>query len=251
MKAICMLIAVLLSLQGAILTLAPQAAYAQEEYLCLRVLTDDVAFYSSPSDKEENILFYLIKSYYLLGERYDDTFYSVTYQDKSTGYVKLNGYVKVTDVCESATEQPLYPSIAITPLGKNVLISEEPYTLSTHVLAVYQGDVMYAYGKYPTENGIYWYVCKRNNLGYVKQDEIVLPEIPLHPDPLPSDSPPDDSTPPTDSGGEIADALPALDTKMQVALVIAILIPTMFLVWMLFKPQKKGEDRQQHSRYYQ
>ena len=246
MRVICVTVAAILSL---LFGITPVCVYAQEEYLCLRVLTDDVAFYSSPSGNEEDILFYLIKSYYVLGEVYNEEFYAVTYQDKSADYVKLNGYVKITDVTEASTTHPLYPSIAIQPLGKNVLMSEEPFSLSTNVLAVYRGDVMYAYGVYPTENGNYWYVCKRNNLGYVKEDEVVLPEIPLHHDPLPAEEQPPEITPPTDT--QEPSVLPTLDTKMQVALVIAILIPTMFLVWMLFKPQKKSEEKQQHSRYYQ
>ena len=222
------------------LTAAPKSAYAyRAEYgqLTVRILADDVYLYRNALVSDENKMFLLTKSYYLIAyEIGDSLFYEVEYQSTQDGYIPTMGYVLKSQVRSTPSDSS--PVLACTTAGQSLLI----------------------YGFLPLEDGTrYAFVRYGSKVGYIRAESLDIAAITPHPNPLPTPDPPDvdpggDETPggdtTTDPDPEPSTDTPVFDTKMQIILIVAIVIPALFIAYLMFRPGRKNKQAPTgYSRY--
>ncbi len=244
-------------LSALIVLAAPVQAFlpcvsAAETAACVRVVEDGVAFYRRADDSPDSIVFYLFKSYYLTV--YDSAhpdFYRTRYGDGENGLPSIVGYVKKNQVMpiDSAPAQ-LYPQYTAV-LASDSSLLPTPDGSSAPVF-FFRGESFELLGTYPSGEQTLYYVYGEQEqcFGYFEQSRLELPELELHPIPLPVVVPPD--PPPGDgdgqNGGGDNNGGKILDDKMQIILIVAILVPALVIVYMMFRPARKVQ--RDYSRYY-
>lgn len=226
--------------QPVLALIAPSAGY-------VRILEDGVAFYRNPSGQEEDLLFTLFKSYYLrVSESENEDYYLVELGSGILGFVKKSAVTPV-DILPDPVYPELYADSDYTLVLRTKPAADAPaegYALS--------GQQLLLYGLLTAEDGTqYAYVdLMGEKFGYVPVEKLNLPEIPLHPDPLPQ--PPEeelpDSSEPEGGSGTLNEDPPTIDGTMQLVLVLSILIPSVVVVILMFRPSKKVPKN--YSKYY-
>ena len=236
---------------------AYSAEYGQ---LTVRILADDVYLYRNAVVSDENKMFLLTKSYYLIAYEIGDAlFYEVEYQTTEEGYIPTIGYVLKSQVtlCEE-TPELISPRITATAVT-NEMIRSLPSDSAPVLACTTTGQSVLIYGFLPLEDGTrYAFVRYGSKVGYVRAESLNIPEIPMHPNPLPQPEP--DPIPDPDEGGdpngggttgepEPDPDAPVFDTKMQIILIVAIVIPALFIAYLMFRPSRRSRDRQTPSGY--
>lgn len=215
-----------------------------------RVIDDNSYFYSAPLDDNSAKLFVLPKTYFVqvVGNAGDDNnLFFVAY------YMEKNGYVKKSDV-QVVDGVPLVPyassfsfrvfvpsgldlrSTPSTAVPFNIIINV-PY-LETNLVyfGSMNGEEMIA------QKGTEWYYCKyisgaNTYYGYLYAGLCdLLPQIPQNTEFF---QPIDDEIFANPNLDKLTTAqTPKLAQEIQILLVIAICIPCVFVIWLLFKPTK-------------
>lgn len=246
------------------LTAAPKSAYAyRAEYgqLTVRILADDVYLYRNALVSDENKMFLLTKSYYLIAyEIGDSLFYEVEYQSTQDGYIPTMGYVLKSQVTLSEdTPELIFPKITASAVT-NEMVRSTPSDSSPVLACTTAGQSLLIYGFLPLEDGTrYAFVRYGSKVGYIRAESLDIAAITPHPNPLPTPDPPDvdpggDETPggdnTTDPDPEPSTDTPVFDTKMQIILIVAIVIPALFIAYLMFRPGRKNKQAPTgYSRY--
>ena len=233
-------------------------AYSKSKHFA-RVENNETYIYSLPNDKSENMLFEIPKTYFVeLISQYNETFYKAKYLDL-TGYVKIN---EVTPVSNTPTS-PYASEITFRVYSSDgINIRSEPHTkngLETikGSLTVLDENIMY-YGKISGEEviknrGTTWYYCKYKNnreviMGYVYAGFCdMLTTIEEH----------DEETiacdnPFINNNIEINTSIKSNEVNIKNLILIFTIIPTLFLIFLLFKPFKilENESKKQVNKIF-
>ncbi len=238
--------ALLLALLGARAAPVPAQALAAPSAGYVRILEEGVPFYRNPTGEEEDVLFTLFRSYYLaVSESGEADYYMTELGSGILGFVRKSDVVAV-DVVPDPVYPELYADSDYTLVLRTQASAEAPadgYVLS--------GQRLFLYGFLTAGDGSqYAYVdLMGEKFGYVPVERLNLPDIPLHPDPLPQppEEDPADSSDPDGSGGTVTED-PGLDGTLQLVLVLSILIPSVIVVVLMFRPAKKVPKN--YSKYY-
>lgn len=251
-----LLLPVLLTALLSLPTAAPESAYAyRAEYgqLTVRILDDGVYLYRNALVSDENKMFLLTKSYYLIAyEIGDSLFYEVEYQTAQDGYIPTMGYVLKSQVTVSEdTPDPIFPKITASAVT-NEMVRSTPSDSAPVLACTAAGQNLLIYGFLTPENGIrYAFVRYGSKVGYIRAESLDIAAIEPHPNPLPVPNPPEvdpgetepsDEDPVTDPDSEPSDDTPVFDTKMQIILIVAIVIPALFIVYLMFRPARKNSQ---------
>ena len=204
-----------------------------------RAVQENVMLYRNPSATPANELFTLFQGYFVTGTEYDETFLEVRYQDAEEGYLPLLGYVRKADVVRydgTESPEPLYPSFSGRALFNNTYLYENCDQLGVIGVLV-KSQTVKCYGYLTRDDTVYVYVRCGSLFGYVRCTNLELDAVAQHPIPLPQEEKPDDGTEdPSDPGKEEE---PARDDQLQVLLVVAIVVPSLIIVYILLRPHRK------------
>ena len=146
----------------------------------MRVITHDTPFFASKTDVSP--LFYLPYSYYVkvIGE--SDGYYHIECYGDSYG-VPFDGFVP-TDALfldhQSVTTP--YLNLKINTATACVLYLDS--TLYSPAQYLFENRALTYYGELQTEQGLIYYVCYNNRLGYVKESDVMPFTVPNHPNEL-------------------------------------------------------------------
>jgi len=233
-----------------------------------RVLNDGVLLYRSASGSSASAVVELTKTYYIkvTDTGYPGEFYPVEYQADNSNYIPIFGFVKKSEVTlwTAAYTQPLNPEFTATTTG-SIGLREDPNASSPIKEVFFSGVTLYCYGVVRNaEEGNYYALVKTNisgRIGYVYADSMTINFPSAHTDPLPKppvndepgedgpgDNPPDnsggDNTPPAGGG-----CLSFTDDYLQIILIIAICVPALLIVFLLFRPAERGRGRRFRNYY--
>lgn len=219
-----------------------QNTHAQNSALGYGLIVEPKSIlYRNPtsSDLADNVYFYLPETYFVeVLERVDEVFYKVRYVDV-VGYVKFSA-INIKD----------YVPVSVFPTNLTLKISGDitanirslPDTGSALVTTLASGTTAQYYNKTPGQElnsgSSYWYYIKVNNgsqslYGYVYSDyvtvntEIVFPND-ISPMPASNVKDPDEKLNDT------------YTFWTQVIIALAICIPVVFIIYLIFKPRKKA-----------
>lgn len=236
---------------------AYRAEYGQ---LTVRILTEDVYLYRNALVSDENKMFLLTKSYYLIVyEIGDSLFYEVEYQTAQDGYIPTMGYVLKSQVTMTEdTPDPIFPKITASAVT-NEMVRSTPSDSAPVLACTTAGQSLLIYGFLPLEDGTrYAFVRYGSKVGYIRTESLNIATITPHPIPIPEPPLPDDEPSEedpskedssTDTELEPSSDTPLLDTKMQIILIVAIVIPALFIVYLMFRPNRKSNPPTGYSRY--
>lgn len=160
----------------------PSTVYAEELSTYKRVVTTDTPFYLD-KDKTQ-ILFYLPYTYFVnvlenLGELSHVECYG-NYLPKIDGFVPTDALLEWKTIPSSP-----YPNITLTTAKACNLYSDNSFSNSIHLVFANR-ELLFigAYHQIGQENA--YMVYYNNNIGFVKESDLLPFEIPLHPEPMPS-----------------------------------------------------------------
>ncbi len=234
-----LIFAVTLTLDGNFLH--TKKTFAQSEQSSYGLIVESkTILYRTPvnSDESDNIYFYLPETYFVeLLEKVDEVFYKVKYVDL-VGYVKFSA-INVKDyipVSKFPTNLSLKVSGDITA---NIRLmpntgSELVTTLPSGASAEYYNKIE---GQQLNSGSSYWYYIKVTNgsqslWGYIYADYITVTSEILIPNDI-SAQPSNDKKDPDEK----------LNDKYtfwtQVLIAVAICIPVVFIIYLIFKPRKR------------
>ena len=202
----------------------------------LRILEEDVMLYKNPTGLPSDELFAMTKGYFAVASEYDESFWQVTYQNAENGYVPVIGYLKKeqAEVYTDPAPELLYPDFSATALFNNTFLYEN--CGGSDVIGVLvKGQTAKCYGFRSHGEEIYVYAKCGNLFGYLPCSKLSLTEIPEHPVPLPQD--PAEELPPDEDPGE--DEPEPKDDKLQILLILAIVIPSLLIIYVMLRPRKK------------
>lgn len=254
------IIAIISLLIGLSVCIRPMPHVSAAEGSYARVLKDGAIFYLSRDNSPDSAVFELTNTYYIYitNLHLEGDYYPAEYYPTSdSGYSKLIGFVLKSDVTlwEEPPSAPYYPQIFAVaksgaPLTNRPSLAEKLEDGSdNYQLTLMYTQALVCYGKITNqaENKAYYYVIfgsqdSGTHMGYVPADKInvTLPEP--HPDPLPKEPEPPVTDIPTDPNGSPSPKnpdTPAVDDKYQILLIVAICIPALFVVYLMFKPSGK------------
>lgn len=223
--------------------------FAEEKTYYGRAINKDIAFYSSPISSDENILFFVPKTYFVkLISDENDIFYKVSYMNEIYGYIKKSdmSYIDKTPTTPYANQisfrvfSPGGANLRRTPnesLGATNLITTIPF-LETNLLFIgtANGEEAISY------KGTTWYYCKyiKDNIssfGYVYSPLCdMLSPIPENNEIFEYVLPNFDST----TVSQITDKSDflTLSSPAQIAIIIGVSLPCILIIYFLFKPTK-------------
>ena len=203
-------------------------AFADEGYY--RVLKDGVAFYSSAN--KGDILFELPVSYYVkkIGENGD--FLHVECYGANQLTPLLDGYVLKNEVSKRDAINP-YLSFTVTTAKSAVLY--EDVTLSTPLQYVFKSRTLGYYGQIALSDGSYvYYVTYNNKIGYVKEEDLMPFNVPLHETPLKeTDFSEENLTVPTIKPEKSANGL-------KIFVIVAIVVASIIIFALIVIPERKN-----------
>ena len=205
--------------------------------IILRIETDNVYFYSYHTFLENDKLFLLTKTYFLIGIDCGD-YYKVEYINNNSG--KIIGYVKKADVVVYNDGIPniLYPKfnpeITSTMLSfyeagsMNFEFSESPQTITT----------LFCYGKLVKNNKIYMYIYYEGEQSlsgpyYVNYNNLNITEPNEHPIPLIIAS---DYDEPISNNPKLPSNSNNKDEIVQIIIILSIIIFAVVIVYFMFRP---------------
>ena len=204
----------------------------------LRILEDNVMLYKNPTDSPADALFALSKGYFASAASYDETYWQITYQQAKNGYVPVVGYLKKQEAVvlyEGAAPDPVYPDFSATALFNNTFLYET--VGGTEILGVLvKNQTAKCYGFFPVGEEMFVYAKCGNLFGYLPCANLRLTEIPEHPIPLPKE--PEQEDPPPDNPDDPETPAPK-DDKLQILLILAIVIPSLVIIYVMLRPRKK------------
>ncbi len=215
---------------------APVARGYSLSTVTLRVLEDNVMLYKNPTGLPSDELFAMTKGYFAVASEYDESFWQVTYQHAENGYLPVVGYLKKEQTVLYTDPQPavLYPDFTATALFNNTFLYEN--CGGAEVIGVLvKGQTAKCYGFRTQGEEVYVYAKCGTLFGYLPCSKLQLTEIAEHPVPLPKD--PDEEEPPDDNPNE--DEPQPKDDKLQILLILAIVIPSLVIIYIMLRPKKK------------
>ena len=223
--------------------------FAEEKTYYGRAISKDIAFYSTPISSDENILFFVPKTYFVkIISDENDIFYKASYMNEIFGYIKKTdmSYIDKTPTTPYANQisfrvfTPSGANLRKTPnesLGATNLITTIPF-LETNLLFIgnINGEEAISY------KGTTWYYCKYikdniSNFGYVYSPLCdMLTPIPENTETFEYVLPDFDST----IVGQISDKSDflTLSSPAQIAIIIGVSLPCIIIIYFLFKPTK-------------
>lgn len=203
-------------------------ASAEEAYL--RVLGENVFFYSSPD--EETAVFILPYSYYVKKIGASGEYYHVECFGQGNTPM-LDGFVKIEDVTPSDGTSLPYLSYSITTAKDAELYFERP--LSDSYRYVFKNRTLYYYGKMTAASGeIFYCVSYNKTLGFIAEEDVYPFTVPLNPDPIDSPEPVSDTD---DNKTGNKNTKTALKTAVAASLVLAAII----IIALIVLPEKKND----------
>ena len=222
--------------------LSPLTPLAAEDIPYARVLKDNVCFYKSAD--ERSALFYVPPTYYvkIIGESGD--YFNVEYQYSNQYYTALFGYVKKSEVniAKTMPSYPVYAGAVLRIVANSAEITEKAEDGSPAIASALKEQEVSYYGRvYNGVNKTYYYYVKFYNIfGYVKSQSCSAADIANHPDPLINlETQPSGGSTSGGNGGVNDDNFGSIDAKLQIFLIAAITVPTLFIVYFLFRPAKR------------
>ena len=201
----------------------------------LRVLEDNVMLYKNPTGLPSDELFAMTKGYFAVASEYDENYWQVTYQHAENGYLPVVGYLKKEQAVVYTDPQPaiLYPDFTATALFNNTFLYENCGSEVIGVLV--KGQTAKCYGFLTQGEEVYVYAKCGTLFGYLPCSKLQLTEIAEHPVPLPKD--PEEENPPDDDPKD--DEPQPKDDKLQILLILAIVIPSLVIIYIMLRPKKK------------
>ena len=204
-------------------------AYAEDGYY--RVISDGVMFYSSPS--KSDALFELPVSYYVkkIGESAD--FLHVECYGANQLTPLLDGYVLKADVTKSNAINP-YLSFTVTT-AKSAVLYEDSSLLSP-LQYVFKSRTLGYYGQVKQADGSYaYYVTYNNKIGYVKEEDLLPFNVPLHETPLTESSAQEDLTSVFETKSEKS------TNGLKIFVIVAIIIASIIILALIVIPERKNK----------
>ena len=204
-------------------------AHAEDVYY--RVIKEEVTFHSSPS--KSDALFELPISYYVkrIGETSD--FLHVECYGANQLTPLLDGYVLKSEVTKSDAVNP-YLSFTVTTAKSAVLYEDS--SLQTPLQYVFKSRTLGYYGQIKQADGSYaYYVTYNNKIGYVKEEDLLPFNVPMHETPLVESSfaPNKENVFTTDSE-KSADGL-------KIFVIVAIIIASVIILALIVIPERKNK----------
>ncbi|MCQ2387717.1 MAG: hypothetical protein MJ066_04655 [Clostridia bacterium] len=155
-----------------------KTVYADTEYL--RVITTDTPFYSD--EKGENLLFYLQYTYYVKVLGFSGQFTKVEYLNNDNT-LAVDGFVPTEMLfCDNLEVSSPYPNKKLLT-SKNTILYQD-YNQNSGIQYVFQGRELTYYGYIYNKNEKLLFVEYNDNLGYIKESDVVPYSIENHPNDL-------------------------------------------------------------------
>ena len=214
-----------------------KVSYAnQNNEVVLRVLEDNVYFYSSSELKDSDRYFKLTKTYFLIGIDNGDSYY-VRY--KSDTQMELLGYVKKAEVEVYEEQKPslIYPEIFAVCQG---ILSF--YTKAGDEKPMFSANAtvnLSCYGKIMLNNTeyilVYYSDAFYNGLFYIKSNAVNYLEPATHPIPIKSVEI-DDNDNDSDANTKNNDSNTNINEIIQIVIILAIVVFALLVVYLMFRP---------------
>ena len=205
-----------------------------------RIEQEGVVFFKQPIDSDNQKLFLLEKTYYVYALSSTNGFLQAELFDNLNGFVKICGYVKMSDVvkCDSTPVLPYYPTETLTVKQSNAVLKAQPDINGEDIAVALNGQNVCFYGKAWQNNGWY-YVKYQNDFGYVQSRQLSTLLIATHPTPIfvPEPEPTPDQVIDESELQDSTQTFPA-----EVILILLVCIPAIIIVFLLFMPQKRGKQ---------
>ena len=204
-------------------------AFADDGYY--RVLKDGVMFHSS-ANKDET-LFELPVSYYVkkIGESSD--FLHVECYGTNNLTPLLDGYVLKSDVIKSDAVKP-YLSFTVTTATSAVLYEDS--TLKTPLQYVFKDRTLGYYGRILNADGTYvYYVNYNNKIGYVKEEDLIPFNVPLHETPLKEVLPEEESQNVSTIPNEKS------TNGLKIFVIVAVVVASIIILALIVIPEHKNK----------
>lgn len=200
---------------------------AEEAYL--RVLEENVFFYSSP--EEDTAVFILPYSYYVKKIGVSGEYYHVECFG-SGNTPMLDGFVKIEDVTPSNDTSLPYLSYSITTAKDAELYFEKP--LSDSFRYVFKNRTLYYYGKITVDSGeIFYCVSYNKTLGFISEEDVYPFTVPLNPDPIDVPSPASDT-----ENDETENK--RTETALKTAVAASLILAAVIIIALIVLPEKKN-----------
>ena len=200
---------------------------AEEAYL--RVLEENVFFYSSP--EEDTAVFILPYSYYVKKIGVSGEYYHVECFGLGNTPM-LDGFVKIEDVTPSDGTSLPYLSYSITTAKDAELYFERP--LSDSYRYVFKNRTLYYYGKITVDSGeIFYCVSYNKTLGFISEEDVYPFTVPLNPDPIDVPSPASDT-----ENDETENK--RTETALKTAVAASLILAAVIIIALIVLPEKKN-----------
>lgn len=200
---------------------------AEEAYL--RVLEENVFFYSSP--EEDTAVFILPYSYYVKKIGVSGEYYHVECFGLGNTPM-LDGFVKIEDVTPSDGTSLPYLSYSITTAKDAELYFERP--LSDSFRYVFKNRTLYYYGKITVDSGeIFYCVSYNKTLGFISEEDVYPFTVPLNPDPIDVPSPASDT-----ENDETENK--RTETALKTAVAASLILAAVIIIALIVLPEKKN-----------
>jgi hypothetical protein len=237
------------------------SAYAETPAYA-RILKDNVYLYKNSSLLEADIVCELYRTYYVVVLGESGGAYEVEYFGEADGYTTLTGWASKEELTAWADPTlPLFPNIDAMA-SDNILLYKSAAKSSAANGTVLEGQSVKCYGRvYNAAEGGYYFLVKIGaaRIGYLQAEYLNVTYPEPHPDPLPA--PPTASPEPPASLTPAPNATPPAagcafldggenDTLLQIVLIAAICVPALLIVYLLFRPSKRGKRKYKNYNYY-
>ena len=204
-----------------------------------RVEQDNVVFFKQPVESDNQKLFLLEKTYYIYSIASTNGFLQAELFDNTNGFVKICGFVKLSDVvkCDSPPVLPYYPTEILTVNQSNAILKAQPTANGQDIAVALNGQTVCFYGK-SCQSSEWYYVKYQNDFGYVQSRQLTTLLIATHPTPIPLPEPPVDEEQLIEDQEERANEQ-SKTFPAEAILILLVCIPAIIIVLLLFMPQKK------------
>ena len=216
-----------------------------------RALSDGVMLYKSPVEHADYALFTLPLSYYVTIVGEEGVFYVVEYQNNSSGYTKIYGYIRKSDLDteNQNPSAPLYYQTSLSVIATSSFIYTRPDDTGDALATCLKEQTLKYYGKVSSadKQNVYYYVKFGSVLGYVPAVNCSAPADVLNPDPLPANEP-EEPVQPSPSADSDADGKKT--DVLQIVLIAAITIAALIIVYAMFRPGRNKPAVSDKERYF-
>lgn len=232
-KALLLLILLACSVS---VTVMPFTAYAQGKSTPHIKILGDVWLLSLEGEK----LFLLPDTYYAKIDNLDETYYFVTFNGvpgkvmkasvASVGYhEKAAGTMRDLKIADSYSEFD-----AINLKSQPDLSAQNTVSMPIRASFIFLG-------KYPTDNGLWYYVKYNQYYGYIKAERTNAPEITF--DPFVPVAAMEEEPPPGETPKNPLDTLDEGNNTLKIIIIIGLAIPAILIIFLIFKPSKYNSAR--------